>query len=287
MNVLSLFDGISCGRVALERAGIPVDNYYSSEIDKFAIKVANHNWPGDTGNRLGDITAWKTWNIDWGDIDLILTGSPCQSISNLGDRTGLDGKSGLFFSFLNILNCVKEHNPDVKFVLENVKGGRKAINTISDLVGVEPVEINSNLFSAQNRQRLYWTNINIPELPTGEHKDSLRGVLEDSPSVDVTLTPGRKRWLLSDSGKNSVNKGYTNIDKHKAACLTARSEASWNCNYVTRNGELTKLSPIEYERLQTLPDRYTEVVSNSQRYKSIGNGWTVDVIAHILRGLND
>jgi len=287
LNVLSLFDGISCGRVALERAGIPVDNYYSSEIDKFAIKVANHNWPGDTGNRLGDITAWKTWNIDWGDIDLILTGSPCQSISNLGDRTGLDGKSGLFFSFLNILNCVKEHNPDVKFVLENVKGGRKAINTISDLVGVEPVEINSNLFSAQNRQRLYWTNINIPELPTGEHKDSLRGVLEDSPSVDVTLTPGRKRWLLSDSGKNSVNKGYTNIDKHKAACLTARSEASWNCNYVTRNGELTKLSPIEYERLQTLPDRYTEVVSNSQRYKSIGNGWTVDVIAHILRGLND
>jgi len=281
MNVLSLFDGISCGRVALDRAGIDVTNYYASEIDKYAIKISEDNHPDII--QLGDVTQWETWDIDWSSVDLILAGSPCQSISNLGDGSGLEGKSGLFYVFFDILNHVRNLNPKVKFILENVQGNKKALQTIDTMMGVESVPINSNLFSAQNRKRLYWTNIDIPPITPKNIK--LIDILESGVPKDSILSAGRKRWLLSEKGQETVRKRYANIDPEKAGCLTARSDASWNSNYVTRNGELTKLTPVEYERLQTLPDNYTASVSNSQRYKAIGNGWTVDVIAHILKGL--
>ena len=281
MNVLSLFDGISCGRVALDRAGIEVTNYYASEIDKYAIKISEDNHPDII--QLGDVTQWETWDIDWSSVDLILAGSPCQSISNLGDGSGLEGKSGLFYVFFDILNHVRNLNPKVKFILENVQGNKKALQTIDTMMGVESVPINSNLFSAQNRKRLYWTNIDIPPITPKNIK--LIDILESGVPKDSILSAGRKRWLLSEKGQETVRKRYANIDPEKAGCLTARSDASWNSNYVTRNGELTKLTPVEYERLQTLPDNYTASVSNSQRYKAIGNGWTVDVIAHILKGL--
>jgi len=281
MNVLSLFDGISCGRVALDRTGIEVTNYYASEIDKYAIKISEDNHPDII--QLGDVTQWETWDIDWSSVDLILAGSPCQSISNLGDGSGLEGKSGLFYVFFDILNHVRNLNPKVKFILENVQGNKKALQTIDTMMGVESVPINSNLFSAQNRKRLYWTNIDIPPITPKNIK--LIDILESGVPKDSILSAGRKRWLLSEKGQETVRKRYANIDPEKAGCLTARSDASWNSNYVTRNGELTKLTPVEYERLQTLPDNYTASVSNSQRYKAIGNGWTVDVIAHILKGL--
>jgi len=281
MNVLSLFDGISCGRVALDRTGIEVTNYYASEIDKYAIKISEDNHPDTI--QLGDVTQWETWDIDWSSVDLILAGSPCQSISNLGYGSGLEGKSGLFYVFFGILNHVRNLNPKVKFILENVQGNKKALQTIDTLMGVESVLINSNLFSAQNRKRLYWTNIDIPPITPKDIK--LIDILESGVPKDSILSAGRKRWLLSEKGQEKVRKRYANIDPEKAGCLTARSDASWNSNYVTRNGELTKLTPVEYERLQTLPDNYTSCASNSQRYKAIGNGWTVDVIAHILRGL--
>lgn len=281
MNVLSLFDGISCGKVALDRAGINVTNYYASEIDKYAIKISKDNNPDII--HLGDVVRWQTWDIDWCSIDLILAGSPCQSISNLGDGSGLEGKSGLFYVYFHILTHVRKHNPKVKFILENVQGNKKAIDVITERMDVQPVLVNSNLLSAQNRKRLYWTNIHF-EMPEDKGL-KLIDILEEGVPKDSALSAGRKRWLLSEKGQETVRKRYANIDPVKAGCLTARSDASWNSNYVTRNGELTKLTPIEYERLQTLPDNYTSCVSNSQRYKAIGNGWTVDVIAHILKSL--
>lgn len=290
MNVLSLFDGISCGRVALERAGISVDTYYASEIDKWAIKISQRNWPSI--QQIGDVCSVKYHNgvlytekgeFTVGKIDLVLAGSPCQSISGLGDGSGLNGKSGLFYEFFRLLNEIKSENEDVKFILENVSGKKEAIDEISQKMGVTPIPINSNEFSAQNRRRLYWTNIEV--LPWAPIDVDLADILEQGLPDDAILTPGRLRWLLSDKGQSTVVKKYAQIDPEKAGCLTARSDASWNSNYVTRGGQITRLTPVEYERLQTLPDGYTEGVSNSQRYKAIGNGWTVDVIAHILKGL--
>ena len=275
INVLSLFDGMSCGQIALERAGVKVNNYFASEIDKHAIAVTKHNYPGTI--HVGDVTKLKSSSLP--NIDLLIGGSPCQSISNLGDRSGLDGKSGLFFEWLRL----KEETNPKYFLLENVVGNKKAVQQITDLVGVEPVVFNSNLVSAQNRARLYWTNIDFT-LP--ENKGIvLKDVLDKEPSHCSTLSESRLKWLLSDKGQMSVSKKYSAIDPIKANCLTARSDASWNCNYVTRNGVITKLSPEEYEKLQTVPVGYTSTARTSERYRMLGNGWTVDVIEHILKNM--
>jgi site-specific DNA-cytosine methylase len=275
MVVLSLFDGISCGQVALQRAGINVDKYYASEIDPNAIKVTQHNFPDTI--QVGDVTKLK--GSDLLKIDLLIGGSPCQSISGLGDKSGLDGKSGLFYEYLRLKN---EVNPRW-FLLENVRGNKKAVAEITRLMGVEPVLINSALVSAQNRNRLYWTNIQF-DLP--EDKDiRLKDILEEGIPEQSILTPGRMRWITSEKGKKSIEKGYCNIDPEKAGCLTVRAEQSWNSNYVHRDGVLTRLTTREYERLQTLPDGYTDMISATQAYRAIGNAWTVDVIAHIFKGL--
>ena len=150
---------MSCGRIALQRAGISVDKYYSSEIDKHAIKVADANWPQDTQNRLGDVTEWRNWDIDWSSIDLLIGGSPCQGFSFAGKQLAFDDpRSKLFFTYVDILNHIKKYNPKVKFLLENVKMKKDHLDVITDLLGVEPVLINSALVSAQNRQRYYWCN---------------------------------------------------------------------------------------------------------------------------------
>lgn len=290
MNVLSLFDGMSCGMIALDRLGIGVDNYFASEIDKHAIKVSKHNW-GDNVTHIGDVTkvSYKDGVLytEAGEfetkIDLIIGGSPCQSISNLGDGSGLDGKSGLFYKFLELKNAVVSNNPSANFLLENVSGKKDAIFEIDQCMGVKGVVFNSNLLSAQNRTRLYWTNIPFT-LPT-DKRLILKDILEEGLPSDATLTPGRSKWITSEKGKQCLDKRYAVLDPIKANCLTARSDASWNSNYVTRKGSITRLTPIEYERLQTVPDNYTHCVKNSERYKMLGNGWTVDVICHILKGL--
>ena len=159
MNVLSLFDGISCGRLALERAGIKVDKYYASEIDKWAIEISENNYPDII--RLGDVMKWRDWNIDWSSIDLILAGSPCQSLSITQSKTrqGLNGKSKLFFEFVDILNHVRQFNPDVKFLFENVDSmSGESRTTIESCLGEKLVYQNSNAFSAQDRARVYATN---------------------------------------------------------------------------------------------------------------------------------
>jgi len=155
--VLSVFDGMSCGRIALSRAGIRVDNYYASELDKHAIKVTQANWPDTI--QLGDVTKWREWNIDWASIDLLIGGSPCQGFSFAGKQLAFDDpRSALFFEYVNILNHIKSVNPDVKFLLENVKMKHEYLDIISNYIGVKPVFINSSLVSGQLRSRFYWCN---------------------------------------------------------------------------------------------------------------------------------
>lgn len=157
MNILSLFDGISCGRVALDRANIPIDNYYASEIDKYATQISRKNYPDII--RLGDIKNWQSWSIDWKSIDLILAGSPCQSFSFAGKQLAFDDPRGqLFFVFVDILKHVQQVNPNVKFLLENVRMKKDHQQVITELLGVESMLINSSLVSAQDRKRLYWFN---------------------------------------------------------------------------------------------------------------------------------
>lgn len=292
ITVLSLFDGIAVGKVALERAGIKVEKYFSSEIDKHAIQVAKYNHPDlisvgsvcDVSYRDGILTTAKGV-FEVGKIDLLIGGSPCQSISNLGDGSGLDGKSGLFFQYLRIKQEIEKENADLYFLLENVVGNKKSIEKISELMGVKERLFNSNLVSAQNRARYYWTNIEF-DLPQDKGV-LLKDILEEGIPKDSILNPGRLRWILSEKGAACISKRYAVIDPTKANCITARSDASWNSNYVTREGQLTRLTPVEYERLQTLPDEYTSAARTSERYKMLGNGWTADVIAHIFKNLVD
>ena len=163
MKVLSLFDGISCGMVALERIGAKIDTYYSSEIDKNAIEISKKNYPNIV--RLGDVTKWREWDIDWSQIDLLIGGSPCQGFSFAGKQLNFDDpRSKLFFEFVDILNYIKSKNPNVKLLLENVKMKKAYENVITEKLGVEPMQINSDCLSAQKRNRLYWFNWNVAVL---------------------------------------------------------------------------------------------------------------------------
>jgi len=337
MNVLSLFDGISCGRVALERAGIKIDNYFSSEINSDSIKVANSNYYKDCLNRLGDVTNWRDWDIDWSSINLLIGGSPCQGFSFAGKQLNFDDvRSRLFFEFVHILEHIKKVNPGVKFLLENVKMKKEYENIITKYLGVEPVLINSSLLSAQNRKRLYWCNWKV-EQP--EDKEILLKdiVHENTDNTDINLLQkyivpfdktlqildkevarGKVGYFRKDSQANRVyyihNKAVTlcgeagggagKMGQYLFGCITPDrinkrqngqrfSEGkkfytltSQDKHGILIEGYIRKLTPIECERLQTLPDDYTFGVSNTQRYKMLGNGWTVDVIAHILSTIN-
>ena len=312
MNVLSLFDGISCGRVALDRAGIPVNTYYASEIDKYATQVSQKNYPNII--RLGDINNWENWGIDWSSINLILAGSPCQGFSFAGKQLAFDDKrSALFFRFAEILSHVQSINPNVRFLLENVRMKREFQQVITSVVGVKPILIDSALVSAQRRKRLYWCNWDI-ELPNDKGillKDVLQtdlchsifqiprgknlGGIHENKSPTLTSNSWEHNNFICSSGwvnwwnKNhdyQLAKKYSCIcnESSKSITLTARQYANWNGNFYQLGDDLfRKLTPVECERLQTLPDNYTEGVSNTQRYKCLGNGWTVDVIAHILK----
>lgn len=376
MKVLSLFDGISCGRVALERAGIPVEKYYSSEIDKYAMQVSAKNYPDII--QLGDCT-----KIDFtqyaGEVDLVIGGSPCQGFSFAGKQLNFDDpRSKLFFEFVR---AVREIKPKY-FLLENVKMKKEYQDVISEQLGVKPIEINSALVSAQNRRRLYWTN--IPGVTIPDDKGiMLKDIVHKNESINTALSGNYAEWFAKNA-EFQLGKKYCSLSPEKAITMTARQYASWNGNYwfeilseyivpfdktlqildkevqrgkvgyfrkdsqanrvyyihdkavclcgdagggaakmgqylfgcitpdriekrqneqrfndgkkfytltaqdkhgVLIEGYIRKLTPIECERLQTMPDNYTAGVSDSQRYKMLGNGWTCDVIAHIFKGL--
>jgi DNA-cytosine methyltransferase len=354
MNILSLFDGMSCGQIALNRAGIKYDNYFASEIDKYAIQTTQKNYPNT--KQLGDITKIK--GSDLPEINLLFGGSPCQSFSNAGTRTGFDGKSGLFWEFVRVMNEVQPNY----FLLENVKMKKEWESIITNEMGVEPIEICSSLFSAQQRKRLYWTNIpflkeypnsneviaDILEIPIVNKrqnkiltekmdfdvkvrknyidKTELSGFIrsyKNKPISEIATYCGvpktmAEHWFRTDGSfsipspeqwfkikeclnietdiwdkritefeikKNSFDmaKRIYHIDgKHPTlTTLTGGGQRKT----ITDGTELFYLMPEHCERLQTVPIGYTEGVSDTQRYKMLGNGWTVDAIAHIFKGI--
>ena len=342
MNVLSLFDGMSCGRIALERANIKIDKYYASEIDKYAIKVAKENYPDTI--QVGDVRNVKATDFPDG-IDILLGGSPCQGFSFSGKRLNFDDpRSKLFFEYVRLLKDLKPK----WFLLENVRMKQECQDVISEHLGVKPIALNSRLVSAQNRYRLYWTNIPFTD-ELEDRKIMLKDILEDgfitdrdkSHCLDANYFKGgnlkqyfnkhRRQLVFSSNdlchignaaefdhyinesikrvyhpdGKSPTlttcsgghrepkvlmlqkprgnNKGSIK-EREKSPCL---SSSSWEQNNFVEDGpsKWRKLTPKECERLQTVPEDYTSSVSNTQRYKMLGNGWTVDVIVHLLKNL--
>lgn len=315
MNVLSLFDGVSCGMIALERANIKVDNYYSSEIEKSAIDISRKNYPDII--RLGDITeiddkVLKTLPK----IDLILAGSPCQGFSRNGNMLNFEHKqSKLFFDFIRILNWIRENNnPNVKFLLENVEMKKDWKDIITSYTEVEPLDINSKLVSAQNRPRVYWTNIintSIPKskninlcdiLDLGKEYDLIdyQGIKIDSSfsekekklisvvNGEVRISQATKQGYIVAENGDGINLSFPTSKTRRGRVVKKKSNTlDKQCNVcVHYDGILRKLSLTELERLQTLPDGYTVGVSDIKRKAAIGNGWTVDVITHLLKGLS-
>lgn len=283
LNVLSLFDGISCGQIALERNKIKVDNYYSSEIDNHSIKITQKNYPNTV--QLGDIRKIK--NDDIPDVDLIIAGSPCQSFSKaISNNKGFDGKSGLFFEFSRILNYYKPKY----FLLENVMMKDEYIDIISEHTNVEPIYINSSLFSAQSRERLYWTNIDIDKLPLIGNQQVLKDILLDvvddkyfyNESYDFHGDDKVVCATLNIKGHDILKR--VNSKFHKCQTLTAVCGGNQHKKVIDGN-RVRKLTPIEYERLMGIKDNYTLGVSDSQRYKMIGNGWEVNTISHIFKNI--
>lgn len=282
MRVLSLFDGMSCGQLALNRAGIKVNKYYASEIDKHAIKITQTNFPNTI--QLGDVTRWREWDIDWSSIDLLIGGSPCQGFSFAGKELNFeDTRSKLFFVYVNILNHIKQHNPNVKFLLENVIMKPRFQNVISEYLGVEPIHINSNVIAVANRNRLYWTNFEVsPPKPNGITFDDIRQ------DVDEWLSPTYIEKVKNWKAQQDPIKNATLINaKQKLPILTARghNQSHSGMILVTDGTRYRYLTNNEAERAMTVPDNYTSCVSDKESAKCLGNGWTVDVIAHILKHL--
>jgi len=356
MNVLSLFDGMSCGQIALNRAGIKYDAYFASEVDKYAIKVAQANYPDTV--QIGDVTQVDHTRLPFGGIDLLMGGSPCQGFSFAGKQLNFDDpRSKLFFEFVRLKDDLKPKY----FLMENVPMKQESQDIISEYLGVKPVMINSSLFSAQNRKRLYWTNIPFDTMPTADKGIVLQDILEEDGIANEAMTNklgkshcitarynGAVWWnsiqrkqrtmvqvgeadninghdilkrIYSPSGKaptlNTMGGGNREpkvaigrivnrrLDEHgvrkdgqldlpftkqlevsdtgKSNCLTTFTKD----NVLVNGMQWRKLTPLECERLQTVPDNYTNHVSNSQRYKMLGNGWTVDVISHIMKGIKN
>lgn len=294
VNVLSLFDGMSCGQIALERAGIKVDNYYASEIDKYAIKVTQKNYPSTI--QIGNVLDVKSNQLP--DIDLLIGGSPCQglSISKTNKDGLLDERSSLFYEYIRLLHDVKPKY----FLLENVPMDEESENIFTKLMKVKPIKICSSLFSAQKRNRLYWTNIPLEINDNINCSDVLKDILDREYD---------RKYILNERLQNRYRK-ISDIDSGKTIIGTTALPGkigqrdrvyNINCKFPTltatdykqpkqlidENGMLRRITPSECEKLQTVPVGYTNCVSDTQRYKMLGNGWTVDVIAYILKGVKE
>jgi DNA (cytosine-5)-methyltransferase 3A len=270
INVLSCFDGISAGQLALQRAGIKVDNYYASEIDKYAIEVTQKNYPETI--QLGNIDNWEKWDLP--KIDLLIGGSPCQGFSSAGKGLNFDDpRSKLFFTFVDIL---KKLNPKY-FLLENVKMKKEWQNIISEYTSVNPVMINSSLVSAQERERLYWTNIQDNILQPKDKNIMLMDILEKPIHFDDI-----KNWCYGNYCGTPRIEILRSINNQKSFAITTNSTHNKHYYVNETKTKLHHLTSVERERLQTFPDGYTLNISKTQRNKALGNSWTVDVIAHIF-----
>ena len=294
MNVLSLFDGISCGQVALDRAGIKIDNYYASEIKKHAIRVTQKHFPNTI--QIGDVTKVKykdgilyTENGEFkvGKINLLIGGSPCQNFSMaracMYEIDGLKGdKSKLFYEYLRIL---KEVNPDY-FLLENVKMKKESYEELNSYLGVKGISINSELVSFQKRPRVYWSNIPNITIPEDKHIN-----FQDYKDTDhdycnqfkVKRTPSREKMWNNGQGRNSTLKSCANVtNSNKVYCLTRKQDRCPNSGLIEFDDFCRYLTRREIELAQTLPIGYTDGLSYNQMQDVCGDGWTVDIIAHIF-----
>lgn len=287
INVLSLFDGMSCGQIALERVGIKVNNYFASEIDKHAIKVTKTNYPNT--KQLGSVT-----ELDGGKlpkIDLLIGGSPCQGFSIAGKKLNFDdNRSKLFFEFVRLKN---ELNPKY-FLLENVRMTDEIADAIDELLGVKRIYIDSRNFTGMIRKRYYWTNIPIGEIPT--KNVSIEDLLDnESFDRDLNFFLDRTKYEPTTSydgiitinprdsnGKQTWQRGR--VYDVKGSCPTICASL-FDLNITKDHKTWRKLTINECERLQGVPKDYTSIVSKNERGKMLGNGWTVDVIAHIFGGL--
>lgn len=294
MNVLSLFDGMSCGQIALNRAGINDYTYYASEIDKHAIRVTQKNYPNTI--QLGSVTDVKATDLP--QIDLLIGGSPCQGFSFSGKQLNFeDPRSKLFFEFVRL---IKECKPKY-WLLENVVMKKEFEQVITEHLGVEPIKINSALVSAQNRERLYWTNIPNVEQPN-DKGINLVDILEDDKMIAPSAIRGRRlgRRLNENGKRDDYNK-----DVPITQCLEVRAtnRNKSNCLTTVAKDNVLTTMPIgrhpdafknklpfryytitEYCRLQTIPEDYFNgVASDNQIRKMVGNGWTADVIAHFFK----
>lgn len=328
---------MSCGQIALKELGVTVDTYYASEIDKHAIKQTQLNFPNTI--QLGDVEKWREWDIEWSEIDLLLAGSPCQGFSLAGKMLGHDDpRSRLYWVFLDILHHVQKLNPNAKYLLENVRMRPADEARINESLGIRPVVINSALVSAQNRVRLYWSNIQTKsegiwgELLTDIPQPADRGIyIGDILDDEVDEKYYMRNLSLNEDAIESIaalqegkTSGAVKLDKKlkpkaqqgKASCLTAGGHSGGNhsdmdilymgiyqrgarlytpkykiCQVTNLNLKqpvakigymLRRLTPTECARLQTIPDWYKWGCSDTQIYKMLGNGWTVEVIKHIL-----
>lgn len=309
ITILSLFDGISCGQVALNRIKIPYSNYYASEVDKYTIQIAKKNYP--TTIEIGDVTkiyykdgvlTTENGTFKVGHINLLIGGSPCQNFTFAGKREGMvteedieiltleqyldlkeqgfefKGQSYLFWEYVRLL---REINPD-RFILENVKMVKHWRDIITSTLGVNPINLNSEMFSAQRRDRLYWTNINNGNIPIPNTKCLL--VLKN-----IIRDEDNDKYHLSEKHHQAFLKSYkwtgNSLENKSKPLLASYYKQPPHCPYIPcaqSESGYRMLSPIEAERCQTLPDNYTEGISKTQRYKVIGNGWNVDTVVYIL-----
>lgn len=300
MNVLSLFDGISCGQIAFERAGIKVDNYFASEIKQHAIKVTMKHFPNTI--QLGDVTkihysngVLHTQNGDFnvGNIDVLIGGSPCQDFSTANtykadkeNTYGLNGsKSKLFYEYLRLKEEVKPRF----FLLENVKMKKESENQLNEYMGVTGIHIDSKLVSYQTRMRIYWTNIPNVQLPKDKNVNFQDFIDKDQERLDeakMNRTPSRERmWNNGEGGSLKHCKNVTH--SKKVGCITRKQDRCPNSGLIEYNDFARFLTRREIELAQTLPAGYTDSLTYNQMQDVCGDGWTVDVIAHILKNLNN
>ena len=302
MNVLSLCDGMSCGQIALKELGIKVDKYYASEIDTNAIKVTQANFPSTI--QLGDVKGITTEMLDkLPKIDLVLFGSPCRSLSKASQtirngvdyNNGLKGISGLFIDCVNILHYLqKNNNPELYFLSENVNVHAKNqddLNKMTELIGVQPVLLDSSIFSAQGRLRNYWTNIPLSPLPEESPlvvKDILEQNVPDKfyyeQDFDFYGVDKRQAADLHIKGFDLIRRVVSPY--FKSYTLTACRGGNTQMKvYDEKKNKVRKLTPLEYRRLQTIPDWYKMDVANSHIYNMCGDGWNIKTICYLLQNV--
>ena len=288
-NVLSLFNGMSTGHTALDNVGIKVGKYYSSEIKPAAIKLTQHHYPDTI--QLGDVTKWKEWDIDWKNIDMVLSGSPCQDLSIAGKQKGLEGeRSSLFWVFIDILNHIKELNPKVLFLQENVGSApKKDVGIMSRALGVYPVRINSSLVTAQLRDRYYWTNIRtksdglfgdmVTDIPQPEDKKIMfKDIL-----IEAT-TDKKKCNCLLERGYKDI---YKNMERFKKHIERKKSQGFEPPIHAIVGENVRNLYVVEYCRLQGFPDNWCDGVTKQEAISLLGDGWTLPIIEHIFSFINE